>query len=338
VLLDAAKKNVAGIHYITYTNLSQRSPSGTGVAVGKIYVLVAHAIETPKLLLNSKDQLPAGVANSSGQVGCNLMDHPLYLRWGLTPKPTWPYRGPLATAGVESLRDGPFRKDRAAWRIEFGNEGWNFAAFDPENTTLDYINGTNNSGTNTKGPGGKPQQLFGAPLIAKLNEIFTCQFRFGFLVEQSPEDTNTVTLSDLTDELGIPRPKITYNLSDYTKRGFVAAKALADQVFAAAGVEPFSKPLAVMQADPGYFTYTDPQTGKVSQFEYYGSGHIVGTCRMGPSAEDSVVDRNQRSWDHQNLYIAGSSVFPTIATGNPSLTIAALAFWAADNIKQQLGS
>ena len=62
-----------------------------------------------KLLLNSREQLAAGVANNSGQVGQNLMDHPLYLTWGLTPKPTFPYRGPLATAGIESLRDGPFR-------------------------------------------------------------------------------------------------------------------------------------------------------------------------------------------------------------------------------------
>lgn len=337
VLLDDAKKNVTGIHYITYTVEGQRSPSGTGVAVGKIYLLAAHAIETPKLLLNSNDQIPEGVANHSGQVGCNLMDHPLYLRWGLTPTPTWPYRGPLATAGIESLRDGPFRKDRAAWRVEFGNEGWNFAAFDPESTTLDYIDGTNNSGTNTGGPGGKPVQLFGADLIAKLNQIFTCQFRFGFLVEQSPEDANSVTLSEFTDELGIRRPKIQYNLSDYTKRAFVAAQTFADQVFAAAKVQPFNKPLAVMQADPGFFTYTDPQTGKTYPFEYHGSGHIVGTCRMGFTPDDSVVDRNQRSWDHPNLYIAGSSVFPTIATGNPSLTIAALAFWAAENINQQLG-
>jgi choline dehydrogenase-like flavoprotein len=50
------------------------------------------------------------------------------------------------------------------------------------------------------------------------------------------------------------------------------------------------------------------------------------------------VNRNQRSWDHPNLYVAGSSVFPTIATDNPSLTIAALAFWAADNINQQLSA
>jgi choline dehydrogenase-like flavoprotein len=336
VLLDANQKLVTGIHYITYKTEGVRSPSGDGVATGKLYVLAAHAIETPKLLLNSNDQLPAGVANSSTQVGCNLMDHPLFLRWGLTPQPTFPYRGPLATAGIESLRDGAFRSDRAAFRVEFGNEGWNFAAFDPETTTLDYIEGTNHSGTNTGGPGGTPQKLFGAALIARLNDVFTRQFRFGFLVEQSPEDDNTVTLSSLKDELGIPRPKISYNLSDYTKRAFVAAEALTNQVFAAAGVQSFSTP--ANPSSPGYFTYTDPQTKKTSAFEYHGSGHIVGTCRMGDSAANSVVDRNQRSWVHTNLYITGSSVFPTVATGNPSLTIAALAFWAADNIKNQLGA
>ncbi|HTB81107.1 MAG TPA: GMC family oxidoreductase [Opitutaceae bacterium] len=336
VLLDPTNKIVTGIHYITYKTEGVRSPNGDGVATGKLYVLAAHAIETPKLLLNSNGQLPAGVANSSGQVGRNLMDHPLFLRWGLTPKPTFPYRGPLATAGIESLRDGAFRRDRAAFRVEFGNEGWNFAAFDPETTTLDYIDGTNNSGTNNGGPGGTPQKLSGAALIARLNDMFTRQFRFGFLVEQSPEDNNSVTLSTLKDELGIPRPKISYNLSDYTKRAFVAADALTNQVFAAAGVQSFSTP--ANPANSGYFTYTDPQTKKTSAFEFHGSGHIVGTCRMGSSAADSVVDRNQRSWDHANLYITGSSVFPTIATGNPSLTIAALAFWAADNIKKQLGA
>ncbi|MCF3650099.1 GMC family oxidoreductase [Synoicihabitans lomoniglobus] len=332
VLLDDAHQNVVGIHYITYTKETVRSPSGEGVAVGKTYVLAAHAIETPKLLLNSRDQLPAGVANVSGQVGCNLMDHPLFLRWGLTPESTFPYRGPLATAGIESLRTGAFRKERAAFRVEFGNEGWNFTAGDPETTTLDWTDGTNHSGTNPD-----QKRLFGTALIDKLNDLFTRQFRFGFLVEQSPEDSNTVTLSDLKDELGIPRPKINYNLSDYTKRGFVAAQQLTDEVFQAAGVTPFTKPLAQLKLDPGYFTYTDPVTGKTSDFEFFGSGHIVGTCRMGDCAEDSVINRHQQSWNHPNLFITGSTIFPTIATGNPSLTIAALAFWAADNVKAQLG-
>ncbi len=46
----------------------------------------------------------------------------------------WPYRGPLATSGIESLRDGAFRSERAAYRIEIGYEGWNFSITDPYTT------------------------------------------------------------------------------------------------------------------------------------------------------------------------------------------------------------
>jgi len=331
VKLDAQHREVAGIEYIRYDNLDKRSPSATGTAVGRFYIIAAHAIETPKLLLNSNEQLPGGVANGSKQVGRNLMDHPLYLRWGLTQDPTFPYRGPLATAGIESLRDGAFRKNRAAFRVEFGNEGWNFAAGDPETTTLDLVEGTNNSGTNPE-----LTRYSGRALITQLNSIFTRQFRFGYLMEQSAEDRNTVTLSNLADELGIPRPKITYDLSDYTKRGFVAAKKLTDEIFAKAGVKPFTKDVCKMKHDAGFFTYDDPETGEHYDFEFFGAGHVVGTCRMGFTNYDSVVNAQQRSWDHPNLFITGSSIFPTIATGNPSLTIAALAFWAADNISAAL--
>jgi choline dehydrogenase-like flavoprotein len=324
VKLDQDNRKVVGIECITYDNLEKKSPTGTITVSGAVYVIAGHAIETPKLLLNSNEQLPTGVANSSGQVGKNLMDHPLLLRWGLTKRPSYPYRGPLATAGIESLRDGAFRDKRAAFRVEFGNEGWNFAAGDPENTVFDFVDGTNKNQNNPTGA-----KLFGAPLLNKLNEIFTCQFRFGFLIEQSPEDSNSVTLSTLTDDLGLPRPKINYNLSDYTKRAFVAAQKLTDQVFAAAGVTSYS-------TTGNQITYTDPETKQVYTFNFFGSGHIVGTYRMGPTKESSVVDRNQRSWDHPNLFLVGSGVFPTVATGNPSLTIAALAFWAADNVLKDL--
>ena len=75
------------------------------------------------------------------------MDHALYLSWALineSDDPIWGYRGPLATSGIESLRDGAFRKYRSSFRMEIGNEGWNFSSSDPYNTTMDYIQGTNN--------------------------------------------------------------------------------------------------------------------------------------------------------------------------------------------------
>jgi choline dehydrogenase-like flavoprotein len=67
-----------------------------------------------------------------------------------------------------------------------------------------------------------------------------------------------------------------------------------------------------------------------------GAGHFIGTYRMGTAKSNSVVDLRQRSWDWQNLFLVGSGVFPTSATANPTLTIGALAFWAADTIAQDL--
>ena len=126
----------------------------TGRVTAKIYILAGNAIENPRLLMMSKNggRTPRGVANSSGNVGQHLMDHPLYLAWALAPNPVWGYRGPLATAGIEVCRDGEFRRERGAFRIEIGNEGWNFAIGDPNTTTVDLINGLNFSGLNPGTP------------------------------------------------------------------------------------------------------------------------------------------------------------------------------------------
>jgi choline dehydrogenase-like flavoprotein len=321
---------VSQINYLQYQ--TENGPqTGSGSVTAKIYIMAGHAIETPKLLLMSTNggRTPNGVANSSGMVGRNLMDHPLYLAWALAPAQLFPYRGPLSTSGIENLRDGPFRKERAAYRIEIGNEGWNFPINDPYTTTLDFINGTNFSGLNPTS-----EALSGAALVAKLNDIFTRQFRFGFLVEQSPEDNNRVTLAAEKDNLGLPRPQITYDLSDYTKRGMVAAKKAADALFASMKAQQFTQQLPV-NPPPGE---TDPSTfvvdidGTPTRLKYYGSGHVVGTYRMGADKTQSVVDPDSQSWDHPNLYLVGSGVFPTIATGNPTLTIAALALRTADKI------
>jgi choline dehydrogenase-like flavoprotein len=60
--------------------------------------------------------------------------------------------------------------------------------------------------------------------------------------------------------------------------------------------------------------------------------HQMGTCRMGNNPETSVVNRNLKAHDVENLLIAGSSVFVTGGAVNPTLTIAALSFRLADYI------
>jgi choline dehydrogenase-like flavoprotein len=323
-----ANDNVTSIDYIQY-----EQPGGpatkTGTVTAKLFVLAAHAIETPKLLLMSKNngRTPNGVANKSGQVGKNLMDHPLYLAWALAKDPVYGYRGPLSTGGIEDARDGAFRKNRAAYRIEIGNEGWNFSANDPYTTTLDFVIGRNDSGLN-----GKNQALFGDDLVNTLNFNFTRQFRLGFLVEQSPEETSYIIPSETEkDHLGLPRPEIHYDLSDYTKAGFASAYVAAQEIFEAMGATPFT---VTPENDPATFTVTvqgknGPQEVSV---KFFGAGHVAGTYRMGSDPKTSVVNSDQRSWDHDNLFLVGSGVFPTIATGNPTLTIAALSLRAAATI------
>jgi glucose dehydrogenase len=325
---------ISQINFIDY-----RGPRTAGCVKAKIFVIAANAIETPRLLLMSKNggRTLNGVANASDMVGRNLMDHPYYVAWGLTEEPIYPYRGPLITSGIGDLCDGPFRNKRAAFRVDIGNEGWNFVVGgtggDPNVTAVDFVNGLNKSGLNPwpdrpDDPLGK-DALFGKALADKLNEKFTRQFRVGFLVEQTPDLDNRVTLSrEFKDGLGLPRPEISYNLSDYTRQGFVAAYRMKNLLFDKMHVTEFTN--KVKEDEPTRFD--ELIDGKIVSFRYYGAGHIMGTCRMGDDPKTSVVDKFQRSHDHKNLYLVGSSTFPTSATANPTLTLAALSLRTAKHV------
>jgi choline dehydrogenase-like flavoprotein len=340
--------HVSEIKYIRYgidTDIKQKTLQNLrrveGSIKAKIFVIAANAIETSRLLLMSKnDALPnKTVANRSGMVGRHLMDHPYYVAWGLAKDQVFPYRGPLITSGIGDLCDGPFRDKRGAFRMDIGNEGWNFVVAgsaigaDPDVTAIDLINGINRSGINADGNNGKG--LFGQSLVTALNSTMTRQFRVGFLIEQTPDPHNRVTLSDQTDGLGLQRPQIAYNIGPYAKRGIVAAKQLQNLLFRRMG------------ATEKKFDFTEPAKDDPTNFaakvgnetvtlNYTGAGHIMGTYRMGTDPTQSVVDSFQRSHDHDNLYLVGSGTFPTGATANPTLTIAALALRTAERIAKRV--
>lgn len=277
-----------------------RRDGSTGMATGKLYVIAAHAMETPRLLLaSSSEHAPNGVANSSDQVGRNLMDHPTQLSWAMSDEPVWPYRGPLSTSGIENLGVGAFRAERGAFRIEIGNDGHSWPTGAPVTSAADLI----------------AEGLRGAALDQALRDQTSRHIRMASLVEQLPDPENRVVLHPTEkDKYGVPLPQITYRLDDYVKQGLVAAAKAHQEIFDALGT-------------------TQVNHGP----DAFGAGHIIGTCRMGADPDTSVVDAELRSHDHDNLFIVGSAVFPTSATANPTLTIAALSLRAADSIRKQLG-
>ena len=65
--------------------------------------------------------------------------------------------------------------------------------------------------------------------------------------------------------------------------------------------------------------------------------HHCGTTRMSDSPTTGVVDSNCKVFDVDNLYISGSSVFPTIGHTNPTLNLVALSLRLADHLKEKLG-
>ena len=278
----------------------KRWDGSEGVASGKVFVHAAHAIETPRLLLHSRSEaLPNGVANRSGQVGRNLMDHPTQLSWALSREPVWPYRGPLSTSSIETFRHGASRKDRPAMRIEIGNDGWSWPKGAPVSTAAELAR----------------QGLRGSELNAALRDQAARHVRLASQVEQLPDPDNRVTLdSNERDMYGVPLPRLAYRLDDYVRTGLAAARAAHAEIFERLG-----------------------STGIEHRNAPEGAGHIMGTARMGNDPKSSVVDRDLRSHDHANLFILGSAVFfPTGATANPTLTIAALSLRSAGSVKAAL--
>jgi choline dehydrogenase-like flavoprotein len=337
IILDADVRNVSEIRYTRYSLNSDETVTDSIKA--KIFVIAANAIETPRLLKMSRnnERTPNGVANRSDMVGRHLMDHPYYVAWGqlpMTADPLWPYRGPLITSGIEDLRDGPFRAERGAFRVDIGNEGWNFViasvagASDPDVTTIDFINGVNRSGLNPNRAGAG---MFGPALTNALNQNITRQFRVGFLIEQTPDPNNRVILSKFKDGLDLPRPEIFYSLSAYDRGGIVAAHKMKNLLFQRMGAKDFT---TVGPDDPTRFV--EQIDGQPVALNYTGAGHIMGTYRMGFNKDDSVVDSYQRSHDHDNLYLVGSGTFPTAATANPTLTLSALALRTAERIAKRV--
>ena len=120
----------------------------------------------------------------------------------------------------------------------------------------------------------------------------------------------------MKDALGIFRPKVTFAAPQYSLKGLARATSTMKNMFEILGEKT-------------------PDLGEEGAFD--GAGHIMGTCRMGDDASNSVVDGNCCSHDHHNLFLLGAAVFPSCGSPNPTLTIAALALRGADHIAKRMG-
>lgn len=315
-VLRGENSRVRAVEYRSYHD--PVSPVGESHTVrADIVVLAAHAIENARLLLFSE------LATTSGQVGKNLMDHPTTLAWALTKHQIGPYRGPGHTSGVEEFRFGDERRKRAPFRIELSNWGWSWATGAPMSNVAAALRLGEAGGDG----------LFGPELRAHLGSTIGRQLQLQIAVEQSAKETNRVTIDPrrYRDAMGNPRPIINYDLDAHVREGVLAAYRVSEDIFGLLGAESYTSHTPVDGLSPlGHFRHKD------TDLTYHGAGHGAGTHIMGTDPHTSVVDADQRTHDHPNLYAVGCGSMPSIGTSNPTLTMSALALRSAERIHGDL--
>ena len=306
----------SGVELWTHCRVKEITLNGAGMADGVVYydadgeerhqraeviVLACNGVGTPRLLLNSTSaRFPNGLANSSGLVGRNLMFHPIGFVQGLFRERLDSHKGPLGCSLLsnefyETDPDRDFVRGYMMQIIRGGVGPWTTAMTGASNGQIPW------------GPGH--------------HEAFRRRFdhtaTIGILCEDLPDEDNRVTLDpDLVDSDGIPAPKVTYTLSDNSRRMLDHGLTRAREVMEAANV---------VEIDG---------TGPVRVAGW----HLLGTARMGRDPEQSVVNAWGRSHDVKNLFIVDGSIFVTAGAVNPTSTIQALALYIADTMKKNLAN
>jgi choline dehydrogenase-like flavoprotein len=150
--------------------------------------------------------------------------------------------------------------------------------------------------------------MYGEALLERMQD-YNHYTAIGVLGEILPDQRNFVSLHPTEkDQFGIPLPYAHFNLFENDRRLMEAGISRAMAVLEAAGAT---------------------ETHSVNRY-----AHLVGTCRMGFTPRDSVVDQWCRTWDVPNLLVCDGSVLPTQGSSNPALTISALAARTADWLRR----
>ncbi|HEY6807495.1 MAG TPA: GMC family oxidoreductase [Gemmatimonadales bacterium] len=259
----------------------------------RIVFLCASTLESARLLLNSATaDHPGGLANSSGEVGHNIMDHIMgggaSGRIDAPEDKTTSGRRPngIYVPRFRNLRDGPtsqflrgFGYQGGAWR-----DGW---------------------GRGTDLPG------FGAAFKTALRDPGPWHMDFYGFGECLPRHENYVEIDKTkNDAWGIPVLKMHVAYGDNEWALMKDASMAAAEMLAAAGAHDIEP----------YIDHNPP--GKAI--------HEMGSARMGKDPKTSVLNAHNQAWDIPNLFITDGSCMASTACVNPSITYMALTARAAN--------
>ncbi len=304
---------------------------GAGAATltvrAQVFVVCAGALETPRLLLNSRRRAREGVGNQHGLVGRFLMDHPAghFGKLDFGGRARAPLYAGLALDAHTRLLAGVTVPRAQQREHALPNHGvWvrpSLSAARVDDRTLHSLLGVR-----------RKRDLTLRQLKAIVSHRDIVQrilasrlgvepvYRYGDLfvmTEQLPNPESRVGLSDrVRDRHGYPIARVDWRLGDADQRAFEAFAALLVERGLRGGR------YAIAQHD-------DPRKWLKAAAS---AAHHMGTARMADHPSRGVVDRDLKVFGVANLYVCDASTFPESGSVNPSLTIVALGLRLGDHL------
>jgi choline dehydrogenase-like flavoprotein len=308
---------------LVHVGLSPRATSVEMVRVARLdgtqffvraraFVLALGGIEIPRVLLASNDVQPSGIGNQHDLVGRFFLEHPHSIVGTLVcrsePEALRLYEavseipggGPAAVRASLSLPASVQRRERLL----------NF------NVNLEPL----------VGPAARARNAAAAATL--LRELHGIEARASFELlaraEQLPSPASRVRLGTKRDRLGMPHAVLEWRHHARTRHSMQKSLELIARALGMAGLGRV-------------YSYIHADARSAGAWpELAGGHHHMGTTRMHTDPRHGVVDADCRVHGIDNLFIAGSSVFPSAGYANPTLTLVALALRTADRVQELL--
>jgi gluconate 2-dehydrogenase alpha chain len=293
------------------TGVSYYGPDGSDNTIeAEIVILSPFIYDNTRLLLLSKtDKFPNGLANSSGQLGKHVMAHIMAKVFAAyDDRFVNIYMGP--SAQKHTLDD--FNADN------FDHSGQGFIrgaqiSIGP----ADLEAGPIGTAMSMDPPPGTPK--WGAAYRDFFAKYFTRYGAINAQTENLAYADQTIDLDpNVRDQYGMPAPRVTYDWRRPNERARVE--------FLMQKMEGIGHAMGATKVWRGALSPGVP------------GAHHEGGTRMGNDPKTSVVNRYGQTWDIPNLFVIGSSTFPSMSGFNPTLTIQALAYMSADAIAKRYKS
>lgn len=334
--------NAKKIHLYTYANVVDIISNDTSKEIKEVivknhagkthkvkakhFILACGAIQNARLLLASNSQAPRGLGNDNDIVGRYFMEH-------------------IEHKSAELWLAKPFSTDLYSWEYGVTKASAELAITEKAQTENRILNGTVSlfpltfghsiksemDVWNDKDPRKSLERFINSMTEAseaaeKVNEgSISRAFQLNTRIEQAPNPNSRITIGPEKDELGVPKAKLNWELTELDKRSI-------RRIYQLLGQQMGISELGRVRLNE----FLRDENDNSWPADLNAGWHHMGTTRMSDDPKRGVVTSNCQVHGISNLYVAGSGCYVTSGAPNPTLTLVALSLRLSDYVKGKM--